>query len=153
MIRFAEYEDFNQIHEILKDLHGLHVKGEPNYYKKADAIISVKEFNDEIDKGHVLVYECDSKILGYIMFYEMIITNNPIIKDQKVLFINDLCVLHSERGKGIGRQLFCNIERFAKDNQYTDIELNVWSFNINAFKFYKSMGMRETRIKMGKRIL
>jgi ribosomal protein S18 acetylase RimI-like enzyme len=153
MIRFAKYDDFGHINEILKDIHNMHVKNEPNYYKKVDEVISKKEFNEEIDKKHVIIYESDNAILVYVIFSEMIINHHPMIKDQKVLFIDDICVLHSERGKGIGRQLFNYIENYAKDNLYTNIDLNVWSFNVNAFKFYKSMGMRETRIKMSKNIL
>ncbi len=152
MIRFAQYNDFNQISLMLKDIHGMHVKAEPKYYKNVDQIISQDDFNKEIDSKHIFVYAVNNKVLGYVMFADMIITNHPIIIDQKVLMIDDICVIPSERGKGIGRKLFNYIEKYAKEQNYTNIDLNVWSFNINAFKFYKSMGMRETRIKMSKNI-
>jgi len=150
MIRFAEYKDFIQISEMLYDIHSMHAKAEPNYYKNVEQVISENDFNNEIDRKHIIVYEDNKKITGYVMFADMIISNHPIIKDQKILMIDDIYVASSERGKGIGRQLFNHIEKFAKDNCYTNIDLNVWSFNVNAFKFYKSMGMRETRIRMSK---
>jgi len=152
MIRYAIVKDFAQISDMLKDIHGMHAKAEPKYYKNVETVISEKEFKDEIDKKHIIVYENNDKIFGYVMFADMTINNHPIIKDQKILMIDDICVLSSERGKGIGRKLFNYIEKYAKDRDYTNIDLNVWSFNINAFKFYKSMGMRETRIKMSKDI-
>ena len=152
MIRFASYNDFHQISEILKDIHGMHAKAEPNYYKNVEQVVSEKDYKDEVDKKHIFVYENNGKILGYVMFAEMIINNHPIIKNQKILMIDDICVISSERGKGIGRQLFNHIENYAKANSYTNIDLNVWSFNINAYKFYKSMGMRDTRIRMNKDI-
>ena len=73
------------------------------------------------------------------MFNDMIISNHPIIKDQKILMIDDICVKDTERGKGIGRELFIYTEKYAKGNNYTNIDLYVWSFNINAYKFYKSI--------------
>jgi len=151
MIRFADDSDFIQISEMLRDIHGIHVKAEPHYYKNVEQVISEKDYKDEVSKKHIVVYEDNGKISGYVMFSEMIIKDHPIIIDQKILMIDDICVVSSERGKGIGRQLFNYIENHAKDNLFTNIDLNVWSFNINAFKFYKSMGMRETRIKMSKR--
>jgi ribosomal protein S18 acetylase RimI-like enzyme len=152
MIRFATYDDYKQISEMLKDIHGMHVKAEPSYYKNVEEVISVKDFNEEVDKKHVFVYDTNDKIIGYVIFAEMVIQNHPIINDQRVFMIDDIYVLPSERGKGIGRQLFSYIEKYAKDNKYTNIDLNVWTFNVNALKYYKSMGMRETRVKMSKKI-
>jgi len=152
MIRFARYEDYNHIHEMLQDIHGMHVKEEPKYYKKINEVISLSDFNNEVDKKHVFVYEENEKILAYAIFAEMLISNHPIIVDQKVLMIDDICVLKSERGRGIGKELFAYIERYAKENNYTNIDLNVWTFNTDALNFYKSMGMRETRVKMSKSI-
>jgi len=152
MIRFAINNDFYQISEMLKDIHGMHVKAEPNYYKNVEQVISEIDYKEEVNKNHIIVYEENETIIGYVMFAEMSINKHPIIKDQKVLMIDDICVISSERGKGIGRQLFNHIEKYAKDNNYTNIDLNVWSFNINAHKFYKSMGMRETRVRMSKNI-
>ena len=152
MIRLAKYDDFDQIKTMLKDIHGMHAKAEPNYYKNVEEVIPENVYKDEVDKKHIFVYEVDDTISGYVMFNDFIINNHPIIKDQKILMIDDICVKDTERGKGIGRQIFNYIENHAKENNYTSIDLHVWSFNINAYKFYKSMGMRDSRTRMIKEI-
>lgn len=152
MIRLATDGDFAQISAMLRDIHRAHARAEPSYYKDLDEVMTEKDFRAEVAAGHVMVLEEDGVVKGYAIFADMLIQNHPIIKDQKILMIDDICVLASERGRGVGRRLFGHIEKHARAHDYTSIDLNVWTFNLDAHKFYRSMGMRDTRVRMTKEL-
>lgn len=152
MIRLAEYKDFLEISSLQKEVHKIHVNAEPTYYKDLEVVMTEEYFKSEVDKNHIFVYELNEKILALTIFAERIIANNPIMKDQKILLIDDICVASSERRKGLGRELFNYIENYAYKNNFTKIDLNVWSFNTSAYYFYKSLGMRDATIRMTKDI-
>ena len=54
----------------------------------------------------------------------------------------------NHRRKGIAKKLFSYLTLKAKENNIDSIELNVWSFNTEAIKFYESMGMNIKNIRM-----
>lgn len=44
--------------------------------------------------------------------------------------------------------LFTHIVDYAKSNEASSIQLNVWDFNENAIKFYESLGMSTRNRRM-----
>ena len=60
----------------------------------------------------------------------------------KELFIDDLCVDESQRGKGTGKLLFDFLKKEAKRIGCYELTLNVWEGNDSAKAFYDKMGMK-----------
>ena len=75
-----------------------------------------------------------------------------LLTDVKTLYIDDLCVDEAERRKGVAKRLFAYVRRFAADNGFDWITLNVWSDNVNAAAFYRAMGMQPRRIILEQRL-
>ena len=99
------------------------------------------------DNTPIFVYEEEQVIKGYIFAFIQEI-NSPSLCKIKSLYIDDLCVEKNCRGKGVGTSLYNFIKEYAKSIGCYNITLNVWSFNKNAYEFYKKCGLNEQKIVM-----
>ena len=68
----------------------------------------------------------------------------------KTLYLDDLCVDQAVRGEYIGKQLYEFVLRYAKQNGYYNVTLNVWADNVNAVKFYEKIGLKVQKFVMEK---
>jgi ribosomal protein S18 acetylase RimI-like enzyme len=146
-------DDYDQVLMLKQQVHSLHVTACPEFYKDLDKAFSKEKFvedlnNDRLDI-YVLVKE-DHGLLGYAYVNKIIISNHPVITNQKVFFIEDFCIDEKYRGKGFGKELFKRLEESARTEGFTSIELDVWDFNETAKNFYEKTGMECIRHRMRK---
>ena len=90
----------------------------------------------------------DGKLLGYCFCILEITKDNPVLMDQKSLYIDDLCVDENTRGKHVGTALYDYICAYAREIGCDTITLNVWCGNDSAMAFYESRGLRPRNIHM-----
>lgn len=146
MIREGKLEDLEQVNVIRKQVNDLHVKGEPTVFKGFVPEIAnyIKEFINN-DNKKLLVCEVDGNICGYAML-ELTIKPETVYRfEQKFIDVNELGVLQGQQTKGYGRLLINKVKEIAKELGYAKIELNMWSFNTNALKFYEKIGFKTYR--------
>ena len=105
---------------------------------KYRTIDEIKEYVfEEVQKGSkILLLKEDSELIGYVS-YEI---KNKL---KKVLWIDELVIKEKYRHQGYGTKL---MDELVKRNDYDRMELNCWSFNENAIKFYEKLGYKEQRI-------
>jgi len=151
-LRLGTIEDYEQVLPLKIDVHEKHYKAEPGFYKSSKNVLTKDIYSEEVKKGNVLVLEDDSRIVGYAFKVEIDVKDNPLINDQRILFLDDVCIAENERRKGYGKILFKKLEEYAKTNSFKSLELNVWAFNKEAKKFYEKVGMKDTRIRMKKEV-
>ena len=72
----------------------------------------------------------------------------PLLQRRTYAFIDDLCVDEAFRRRGIGRLLMSAATLYARGRGLKSVELNVWSFNESAIRFYESLGMTCQRLQM-----
>ena len=70
------------------------------------------------------------------------------MKERLTYFIEDIVVDNNHRKKGIGKKLYDYLLDKAIKENINAIELNVWSFNKSAIKFYESLGMSVKNMKL-----
>ena len=150
IFRYASLDDYSAVSEMKNELHSNHAKAEPGFYRSVDKAISRDEFSKLIEKKKIFVLENENKIVGYAQVNELIVKNDPLVFDQKILFIDDFMIDSGEKGKGHGQEIFDQLMKYSKNNGFTSIELNVWDFNEVGKRFYEKMGMKKTRIRMRK---
>ena len=75
---------------------------------------------------------------------------HSVLTDIKTLYIDDLCVDESLRGKHVGRGLYDAAVALAKESGCYNLTLNVWSCNPGALRFYEKCGMLPQKICMEK---
>ena len=150
MIRFAIEKDIPKIIDLLKQVCLVHHKDRPDIFKvgtkySAEELKSI--LKDETRPILVSVDEYDN-VQGYCFCIYQQHVNNSVLTDIKTLYIDDLCVDETLRGKHIGKELYESAVELAKDAGCYNLTLNVWSCNQSALKFYDSLGLLPQKIGM-----
>jgi ribosomal protein S18 acetylase RimI-like enzyme len=65
--------------------------------------------------------------------------------DTKPIFV---CVDETRRGQHIGKSLYEYVLAYAKENDFYNVTLNVWSLNESAMKFYEACGLKPQKVGM-----
>ncbi len=152
-IRRAKTTDAKRINELLYQVAKIHSDGRPDIFKAAtkkytdDELISIIK-NDETPI--FVATDGQDCVLGYAFCIYQITKNSLLLQDKKTLYIDDICVDESARGKHIGQSLYDYVTEFAKEQGFDNITLNVWAFNEGAYKFYQKCGMTPLKITMEK---
>lgn len=150
-IERATLQDMEGINRLLKQVLMVHHVGRPDLFK-AD----VKKYTDEEladivkdDKKPIFVARDNKgKVMGYAFcLYQQYIDNN-ILTDVKTLYIDDLCVDETLRGRHVGKSLYEYVLEFARKEGFYNVTLNVWSCNESAIKFYEKCGLKPQKIGM-----
>ena len=150
MIRFANIKDIPKILDLLAQVDLVHHNGRPDIFN-----IGTKYNAQELealmqDKERPILVETDENdmVLGYCFCIFQQHKNDSVLTDIKTLYIDDLCVDETLRGKHIGSKLFDAAMNLAKENGCYNITLNVWSCNPSALRFYERLGMTPQKICM-----
>lgn len=149
-IRRAQTKDIPDILNLLTQVNKLHHDGRPDIFK-----LHTKYTHDELDEIiqddtrpiFVAVGE-DGHVEGYGFCVYQQILNDNIRTDIRTLYIDDICVDEKARGHHVGKSIYEHIMKFAKENGFYNITLNVWALNPVAEKFYQAMGMKPLRTTM-----
>ena len=127
-IRYAKLEDCERMLELIKELA---------LYEKApeEVTVTLDEFKDA-GFGNNLVWkafvaEIDEKIEGFALYY----TRYSTWKGCR-LYLEDFIVTEKMRGQGIGKLLFEEILKEAKNNNYSGVVWQVLDWNQPAINFY-----------------
>lgn len=140
--------------DIENNLLDLYIKGFNMHYENRKDIFPkrtseelkedlIKRINNQEET--IFVIEDNNKILGYTSIE---IKN----KVSKTIWINEIMVDTNHQNKGYGTLLINEIYKFAEENNAKRIELNCWSFNKEALKFYNKLGFKEQRIIFEKKV-
>lgn len=122
-----------------KDIpHALNMVKELAAYEKAPNEVEVTidemtEWGFGKDKQFdFFVAEKHDKIIGIALYYYKYSTWKG-----KCLFLEDIIVTESERGQGLGHQLFEEVAKVAKNEKVRRMEWQVLDWNEPAINFYK----------------
>ncbi len=147
MIRFANLKDLEQVNIIRKEVNELHVNQVPKVFK-AGFSKELEEYASSYinsDDKFLLVYEENNIICSYAMVNIVVKPETPYRHLLKYLEIQEIGTLQTKQRNGFGKQLIQKIKELAKDLGIERIELNMWSFNDNALKFYENLGFKTYR--------
>jgi N-acetylglutamate synthase-like GNAT family acetyltransferase len=129
MLRKGEEKDLPAILKLIKELA---------VYEKAENEVEVTESemqnwgfgNDKIFEFFII--EENQKIVGLALYYYKYSTWKG-----KCLFLEDIIVTESCRGKGYGKILFEAVAKVAKEKKVRRMEWQVLEWNEPAIQFYK----------------
>ena len=127
-IRYARLEDCERMLELINELA---------LYEKApeEVTVTLDEFkdagfgNNKVWKAFVA--EIDEKIEGFALYY----TRYSTWKGCR-LYLEDFIVTEKMRGQGIGKLLFEEILKEAKNNNYSGVVWQILDWNQPAINFY-----------------
>ena len=150
MIRRATEADIPKIGDLLRQVCLVHHKGRPDIFK-AGRKYSDEELERMIpdDSRPILVSVNEGgEVTGYCFCIYQEYKDNSALTDIKTLYIDDLCVDESMRGRHIGKELYDAALKLAKNTGCYNLTLNVWTCNASAMKFYEKCGLKPQKIGM-----
>ena len=89
----------------------------------------------------------EERLLGYCFCIRQSVQDDPVLRDRKSLYIDDLCVDEACRRQGIAKALWDYTVDYAKKEGFDAVTLNVWAGN-SAEAFYRQMGMQTQKTVM-----
>ena len=150
MIRRAMEKDIPKIGDLLSQVDLVHHNGRPDIFrigrKYSDGELRVL-LQDERRPILVCTDE-DDEVMGYCFCIYQQHIDDAVLTDIKTLYIDDLCVDETLRGRHIGRELYEAAVKLARDNGCYNLTLNVWSCNPSALRFYEACGLVPQKIGM-----
>lgn len=135
MIRAATPADIPAIHRLIVEL--------AIYEKEPDAVKATHEDLERALFGARPVAECvlaevDGQAVGLALFF----TNFSTWTGKPGLYLEDLFVMPSARGAGLGKALLVHLAGIAVARGYGRFEWSVLDWNTPAIGFYQALGAR-----------
>ena len=148
-IRFAETRDIPGMIDLLQQVGQVHHQIRPDLFRagaqKYDEPALEALLQDKTRP--IFIADTDGKVAGYCFCILQVTEHDPVLRDRKVLYIDDLCVDESVRGQGIATKLYSHALDYAKSLGCDAVTLNVWYGN-DAQIFYEKCGMKPQKIGM-----
>ena len=141
--RTANMEDVEQLRHLYAELETDAVSYQPEHFtmgfRSNDFFRSIFE-NEEQE---ILVADANGKVIGFS--HVMILKQKDIacLKPQTVIYIQDLDVSESERGKGVGTLLLKASREYGKRKGADFIRMQVFPQNADGIRFYEKNGFCE----------
>ena len=149
-VRFAQEKDLPRIHTLLEQVNLVHHQGRPDLFKLG------RKYTDEQllaiigDRGRPILVAADEtdQVLGYAFCIFQQHVDDNIMTDIRTLYIDDLCVDETLRGRHIGKTLYDAVLAFAREQGCYNVTLNVWCCNPSAMRFYEAQGLKPQKVGM-----
>jgi diamine N-acetyltransferase len=156
-IRRAILNDYDRLCHLLAECDALHAAALPGIFHavpdpqaaRTREYISglLQDFNTL-----VLVAEQSGQIVGAIITIVRDTPPIPILTPRRLAFVDIIAIRHDQQGRGTGRELMKAAEQWARCVGAQEIELNVFTFNQKAIRFYESLEYTEISKKMVKQL-
>lgn len=145
-VRLMRPEELDRVNVLRREIQELHHQGRPDFFRPPS-----KEHEDAartlLDEGaRMAVAVCGGDILGYALFRFVHREANPYMLERSFAHVEEICVSAGHRCKGVGHALMAFVRQSARENGYERVELDVWSFNESALRFYESEGFQPYRV-------
>ena len=133
VIRTAEEKDIKLILNFIRELAEYE---KLSHEVKADEETLRKNLFGSHASAEVLISEYEGKPTGYALFFH----NFSTFVGKPGIYLEDLYVRPSLRGKGIGKQMLLSLVKLAKERDCGRVEWAVLNWNTPSIEFYKSLG-------------
>ena len=154
-VRRAEIKDIPRIEELLYQVHDVHASVRPDLFIKGKKKYTAEELEALIGSEDTIIFVCTDDtgvIMGYAFCMDKTYEGNHSTNPDKMLYIDDLCVDEKFRGRHVGSILCEHVKKYASEEGYQRITLNVWEFNKSARAFYDALGFEPLKTVMEMRL-
>lgn len=150
MIRRAMEKDISKIEDLLSQVCLVHHNGRPDIFNigRKYSAEELKEILRDEQRPILVAVDEDDAVMGYCFCIFQQHVGHSVLTDIKTLYIDDLCVDETLRGKHVGKELYAAAVAFARENGCYNLTLNVWSCNESAMRFYEAQGLVPQKVGM-----
>lgn len=149
-VRPASPRDIPALTALLEQVNRVHVEGRPDLFLPA-AKYSPEELEAILADETTPVFVCEDeagRVVGHGFCVLQRPENTRLMRDRSTLYIDDICVDLSARGRGAGRAIYDAVAAFARQKGCYNVTLNVWSCNPGAMRFYETLGLKPYKVGM-----
>ena len=146
-VRHAERSELEEVNRLREMVNKLHVEGRPDWFRPdfSDALKDfIYGFYDD-ENNDVIVAVADGVICGFASVQYIEHAGSPYSLPRKFYHIMEFGVDEAYRRKGVATALIEYCKKDALDKGVHRIELDYWSFNEDAEKFYEAAGFKVFR--------
>lgn len=146
-VRYAREDELERVNELREQVSGLHAEGRPDIFRSGFCA-ELREHVHELYEGgnsDVIVACMDGAVCGFAAVTYVDRPESPYMCARRYYHIEEFGVDAAFRRRGVGTALisFCRDEAAKKG--FVRVELDVWSFNEDAVKFYEAIGFSTIR--------
>jgi diamine N-acetyltransferase len=152
-IRLATDADCEALGELYEALAGLHREHLPDRFQRPEGPLRTEEFllGRLHDPKVVFLVAAEAGVLvGYVQAALMEAAALPTIRPRRYVYVNEIVVRSEHQGRGIGRRLMADVEKWAAAQGVASIELGTYEFNQAAIEFYEHLGYATLHRRMNK---
>lgn len=148
-IRFAEMRDIPGMIDLLQQVGEVHHQIRPDLFRSGAQKYNEADLEELLKDPSrpILIADEGGTVAGYAFCIVQVTENHPVLRDRKVVYIDDLCVDEGHRRQGIAKKLYDRVLTFAREMGCHAVTLNVWYGN-DAQIFYEKCGMKFQKIGM-----
>ncbi len=154
IIRKAQLDDRISLDELFREELVYHESLMPEIFKVPTIVVDEQWLKPILnnDSSFLVISVYDGDIVGAILYKIKVNQDDPILKERKFGYIEEMIVKGSFRRQGIGKQLLDYAIKDLSSQDIKDIEINVWENNEIGRGFYKKYGFKtiQRRMKMKK---
>ena len=150
-VRRAKEQDIPALLRLLVQVNLVHHNARPDLFKGPATKYTAEELKPLLADDRRPVFVCTDEadtVLGYAFCVMQEHPDDHILTNIRTLYLDDLCVEETARGRHVGKTLFDFVRDYAKEIGCYNLTLNVWSCNPSALRFYECMGMVPQKIGM-----
>ena len=149
-IRFAETRDIPGMIDLLQQVGEVHHRIRPDLFRAGAQKYDEQALEALLKDPARPIFAAveGDKLLGYCFCILEVTENNPVLMDDKSLYIDDLCVDEACRGQHVGKALYEHTCAYAREIGCRSITLNVWNGNDSAMAFYEKRSLKPRKVYM-----
>jgi GNAT superfamily N-acetyltransferase len=150
MIEIHETFDAKLLADLNEEIQTFHHLAYPEIFKpyNRETIRGFFKSALEHENAHVFVARQAEVVLGYVLIFMVDFKENPFQYSRRYILLDQVAVIEKYRGRGVGSTLLNKVFEFAKSISINEIELNHWTSNGSARKFFKKNGFEYFNEKM-----
>ena len=148
-IRFAETRDIPGMIDLLQQVGEVHHQIRPDLFRSGAQKYDEPALEELLQDPLRPIFGAyrEETLVGYCFCIRQEVKDDPVLRDRKSLYIDDLCVDETCRRQGIAKMLYDYTVDYARKEGFDAVTLNVWTGN-PAEHFYHRMGMRPQKTAM-----
>lgn len=150
-IRRAEEQDIPRLGDLLLQVCRVHHEGRPDLFRAGGRKYSddaLRELLKDPERPVLVALNEENRLLGYAFCVYQHHRNEGAFNDMTTMYLDDLCVDETCRGRHAGWALYEAVVDLARSTGCYNVTLNVWSCNENAMRFYEKCGLKPQKVGM-----
>jgi ribosomal protein S18 acetylase RimI-like enzyme len=153
-IQIEKTSDFSLLAKLNESVQSLHQQLYPEDFKPFDFEKVTKAFERMLSTQGTYAYlaKIGSIPIGYILCFLKTRNENEFQHAKTVLYIDQISVDEAYRNQGVAKLLVAEVTKLAKHLKIDEIQLDHWSKNEDAKRFFSANGFEYFNSRMKKKI-